>query len=56
VGGPCRRILTLATLGMPQVACTFVRLGQQDHDAGSIYGFVEGTLGSRGAAGRPVGS
>ena len=38
----------VATVGVLLVAYTFVRLTQQFHHAGSVYGFVGVTLGARG--------
>ncbi|MEN3309691.1 MAG: hypothetical protein V7603_5893 [Micromonosporaceae bacterium] len=47
VGRAVPLAFALATLGVLLVAYTFVRLCQQYHHAGSVYGFVGATLGAR---------
>jgi amino acid transporter len=47
VGRAVPLTFVLATIGVLLVAYTFVRLCQQFHHAGSVYGFVGATLGPR---------
>jgi amino acid transporter len=47
VGRAVPLAFALATVGVLLVAYTFVRLCQQFHHAGSVYGFVGATLGAR---------
>src|SRR5918912_2153614 len=47
VGRAVPLTFVLATIGVLLVAYTFVRLTQQFHHAGSVYGFVGATLGAR---------
>lgn len=48
VGRAVPLAFALATVGVLLVSYTFVRLCQQFHHAGSVYGFVGATLGPRG--------
>src|SRR5579875_750671 len=48
VGRAVPLAFALATVGVLLVSYTFVRLCQHFHHAGSVYGFVGVTLGSRG--------